>query len=93
MGKIYAGTVGVTLHVETTIDLTGASAVSLLVRKPSGKEVEWVGSPAGTTITYTTQANDLDEAGLYTLQAKATYPDGSLFLGETVRFTVFEKFE
>lgn len=93
MGKLYASTVGVTLQVETTIDLTGASKVSLLVKKPSGAEAEWVGTPVGTTVQYVTQPNDLDEAGLYSIQVKAEFPDGSVFFGETVRLTVFEKYE
>ena len=93
MLKIYKGMVGLLLEVETGIDLSDATGVKLKVKKPSGTTVEWEGTPVDTKITYVTQAGDLDESGLYLIQAYVEKPTGGKFLGETARLHVFEEFE
>ena len=92
MSKVYINTEGILIKVETGIDLSGATKVSLKVRKPSGTEVEWIGTADGTKITYITQTGDLDEAGLYKIQAYIE--KGSLkILGDTDGIYVYNEFE
>lgn len=92
MVKVYKGTVGVLIEVETGVDLTDATEVKLKVKKPSGTTVEWNGVASGTKIQYTTQTGDLDESGLYYIQAYVVKPTG-IYLGETARLHVYEEFE
>ena len=92
MTKAYKGTVGLLIEVETGVDLSDATEVKLKVKKPSGTTVEWAGVVSGTKIQYTTQAGDLDESGLYLIQAYVVKPTGT-YLGETARMHVFDEFE
>lgn len=91
--KIYTGTVGIKLIVETGQDLSTASQVSLLVKKPDKSQVEWVGVANGTTIEYVVKSGDLDQAGIYRIQAKVTFANGSVWYGHTDVLVIYELFE
>jgi len=56
------------------VDLTGASELTILLRKPSGtvvaKTASVVGEPANGVIHCYTATEDLDEAGLYEIQTR-----------------------
>ena len=96
--KHYVGTVGLIINVDTGIDLTAATATKLLVRKPSGEEVEWAAvvttDPFGdsTRLRYITAVGDLDEEGFYKVQANATIGDWT-GKGKTTSFKVYAKFK
>jgi len=91
--KIYVGSYGVKLIVETQADLTNVTQASLVVKKPDGTEVEWVGTINGTKIEYITKQGDLDIAGKYRIQAKAVFSDGSVVYGQTDILPIYELFE
>lgn len=94
MGKVYTGTVGLLIEVETgKDDLDNATTVKILVQKPDGSTDEWDATVSGTTLQHVTEAGDLNVPGLYKLQSYAEYPDGSTFYGETAKLPVFEHFE
>ena len=94
MGKVYTGTVGLLIELETgKDDLANATATKILVEKPDGSTAEWPATVTGTTLQYTTQPGDLDVIGLYKLQSYAEFPDGSKYYGETAKLPVFEHFE
>jgi len=94
MGKVYTGTVGLLIELETEKDdLGNATVTKILVQKPDGSAVSWDATVSGTTLQYTTQPGDLDTPGLYRVQAYAEYPDGSKYYGETAKLPVFEHFE
>lgn len=79
--KIYAGTVGLTLNLDTGIDLTDATKVAIRVLTPDGRRKEWLGSVsalANTVIVYTTQVGDIAKPGTYKIQA---YIEMSTFRG------------
>lgn len=59
--------------LDTTQDLSSATSVAIEYEKPSGAEGTWTGSVSGTTIVYTVQVGDIDEVGLWRLQAKAVF--------------------
>ena len=91
--KIYAGSYGIKLTAETKSDLSTAVQVSLIVKKPDGSEVEWVGVINGSTIEYVLQQGDIDIAGKYLIQTKAVFNDGSVIYGQTDILPIYEKFE
>jgi len=93
MGKLYIGQTGVKIILETGQDLSSASQVSILVKKPDTTEEEWSGTINGTTIEYTTQTGDFNKAGIYRLQAKVVFANGSIWYGETAKLVIYEKFE
>ena len=89
--KIYQGSTGVKIIVETGQDLSDADYVGIRVKKPSEVEVEWSGTAVGTTIEYVTQEGDLDEAGAYKIQA-VVKRGNSVVYGETAILYVYPKF-
>ena len=98
MAKVYKHDVGTVFLVNTTVDLTLATTHNLIVYKPDGTTATWTGTDTATTkITYTTtttgsggsQTWDLDQAGVWSLQAYVVLPSGTWY-GETVQFTVFD---
>ena len=71
--KVYVGAVGLDIICDAETSLTGASAVSIKYKKPSGTTGTWTGaivsSQSGPTygVGYTTSIGDLDEAGVWKL--------------------------
>lgn len=93
MDKIYVQSLGITIVVETDIDLTNATVVSFLVRKPNGGDVIWSADKYETTkLSYLLQAGDLSEKGIYKIQAKAVFADKVLY-GATLPFRVYDFWE
>ncbi len=73
-------------------DITDATEVLIVAQKPDETEVEWTGEVSGTTVVrYTTVADDLDQEGVWLLQAKVTTLDG-VWLGNTVSLPVYPAF-
>lgn len=93
MSKLYVDDVGTVILVNCGSAVTGATGISMKVKKPDGTEVSWTATVYGTDyITYTTIAGDLDQSGEYTLQASLTV-GGWTGLGESASFTVYEEYE
>ncbi len=87
--KNYVGDVGVLLKVDTVSDISGDSTHLLMVRKPSGAIVTWNATVTdGHYLYYTTVSGDLDEAGIYKIQAKIDNP----ILGETFKMQIYEHY-
>ena len=70
-------TIGLTIYIETSKTITGATSITLNVRKPSGIDVEWTGAVVyGTTqLKYLTLSGDLDEDGWYLIYPSLTLGD------------------
>ena len=64
----------ITLSLDTDVDITGYDGV-ILYKKPNDVTGEWEGTISGDTISYDITASDIDVAGVWEVQAKAT--DGS----------------
>lgn len=91
--KIYVGDVGTAIILDTEEDLTDASAVTIEVRKPNGKEVTWTGAKFETTkVKYVIVIDDLDQSGKYHMQTKVITPTGS-WRGGTVPMEVYKKWK
>jgi hypothetical protein len=91
--KVYVGSIGTLIVLDCGQDISGATARSILVRKPDGTEVTWAAVASGTdSIAYTSVADTFDKPGLWRLQAQVTLPSGS-WPGETVLLEVYRKFQ
>ena len=90
--KTYLGDTGTVIELDTGVSLAGASALSIEAAKPDGTTVSWTATATGTSVRYTTQAGDLDVAGKWTLQAKATIGSGT-WRGESVELIVYAHFD
>ena len=80
MAQIYAGDIGVTITIDTGIDLSAALTTNIYVKMPDGSLVIWVATVTkGSTglnsaLIYVTKKGDLAEAGTYDLQPYITSP-------------------
>lgn len=93
MGKLYINTFGISMLVDTNLSLQNTILVGLEVKKPSGNIVTWDASKYGTKqVAYSIETNDLDEVGIYQIQAFAKFKDKTLF-GETFTLRVYDDFE
>lgn len=68
----------ITLALDTDVDLTGYTGV-ILYKKPNDATGEWAGDITTDTVNYDITVNDIDVAGVWYVQAKAT-------LGDDVKF-------
>lgn len=80
--RCYVADVGTVITLETGTNLTtlGATSVVIKVQKPSSATSDWAASIVSATptqITHTTVTGDLDEAGMYYLQAYIVSPTGT----------------
>lgn len=90
--KIFKNTVGQVIILETGEDLTNAEKISIKVKKPDNRVVEWEGEVYQTTkIKYTTILDDLNLSGKYKLQSYVEFPEWR-GTGETVEIKVAEEF-
>lgn len=90
--KIYVGDIGTVIDLDTEVNISAATSAKIVVLKPDETEVEWTGAVNGTTVVrYTTVLDDLDQEGVWRLQAKVTTPAGT-WLGNTVTVTVYPEF-
>jgi uncharacterized phiE125 gp8 family phage protein len=76
MAKHYVGEIGTDIILDCGQDISDATVSDIYYTKPSGKTGHWTGSVYLTNyVKYTTTAaGDLDEAGVWQLQAKLTSP-------------------
>lgn len=56
--------------LDTGISLTGASSTRILYTKPSGLKGYWTATPSGTTLIYQLVDGDINEAGIWSVQAE-----------------------
>ena len=88
MSKVFVGDVGTVIILDTKVNITTATVRKILAEKPSGQSVEWTASLEGTTaIKYTIQAGDLDQEGIWMIQAYVEMP-GWQGRGDSVRLEV-----
>lgn len=70
-GTIQLGDVGTAIRISLagSMDLSTAVAQTIRYRKPSGDTGEWTATVVGDTVEYITVAGDIDEAGVWYIQA------------------------
>lgn len=90
--KAYLNDEGTALILDVGTDITGATDVSIAVKKQSGAEESWGGEIyQNTKIKYVVEFGDFSEAGKYLLNAKVTTASGT-WTGETTSFIVYRDF-
>ena len=91
--KYYVGDVGTRIEVDTLIDITDATLLQLIVKKPGGTIVTWPGTiSGGTAIAYVVGAGDFSAKGMYQVQAYVENVAGH-WLGDVAEFNVSAAFE
>lgn len=98
MEKAYLNDIGTIIELDTVSDLTDATDIEILIKKPSGTimtKTAYV--PVGLTladgkIAYETVDGDFDEVGKYKAQAHIVGASTD-HLGNTVEFEVKGAFE
>ena len=87
-GKHYIGEIVTDIIIDCGSVVTGATGITLKVKKPDDTEVEWDADIEGTNyLKHTTESGDFDQAGTYFLQASLTL-SGWIGLGETALFVI-----
>jgi hypothetical protein len=92
ISKFFVGDIGTEIIVDTTVDLSAATVLSLKVIKPGTAEITWPGTLYETTkIRYVIQSGDFNVAGGYLLQAYVEMPGWS-GRGNVATFEVWDLF-
>lgn len=95
--EIHEGDIGTIFTINLTdcdvaVDLTGHTSLQIIFAKPDGTSVTKTASDSGTPtdgiITYTTISGDLDQDGVWRIQAKVTIPAGT-FSSDIEKFRVY----
>lgn len=95
--KVYVGTIGTILDIDTLIasgTLSTASAVAIKVKKPDNSVDTWPATQVNETslLRHIFVGGDLSVKGKYKIQAAVTL-NGHEILGETVILPVYEAFD
>jgi len=91
--KTYIGDFGTVILLDCGSDISTATLAGVWVRKPNGKYTLWRGVVYETQyVKYIIKEGDLDQTGVYNIQAKIEMPSWS-GLGETSSFTVYNMFQ
>ena len=91
--KTYVGDTGTVITAYCgAVDISAATARSIAVQKPDGTSTSWAAVASGTdSIAYTTDANSLDQAGTWRLQAVISLGGGT-WRGKTATLEVYAAF-
>jgi len=89
---IYKNQVGAVITLATGQDLTGATKTEFHVVKPDGTTATWTATESGIagSLTYTTDADDLDQSGLYLIVAYVEWGETSKAPGDPYILEVME---
>ncbi|UJX41683.1 hypothetical protein K9F62_02995 [Desulfovibrio sp. JY] len=76
--KLFVGDIGTVIVLDVGQDITGAT-VAMRVKKPDGSIVTWdaVVTDDATGISHTIAAGELNESGIYRVQAVVALADAS----------------
>lgn len=91
MGKLYTGSVGTLIRLETGINLTGATKTTIQAIAPTGgAATELTASVDGTKLVHTKTATTLASAGTWTLQSYVEFDSGATkHYGDSVKLDVY----
>ena len=77
------------LSVNVGQDLSSATDTKILYTKPNGVPGEWVATVSGTSLTYSTANDDIDQDGVWKVQPFYKIAGANKY-GKIVKFTVDE---
>ena len=88
--KVYRDTVGLEILLHVGMDISECNEARIYYYTPSGKYGSWASERSGDTmVRYMTEENDLNEVGVWGIQAKIIFNDRILY-SDVVTFTVYE---
>lgn len=89
---IFKGEVGTEIRIDVGIDISDATLLQIVCRKPSGNQVTWNATQYEDTteIIYTVGEGDLDEVGDYELRPYVEFGSTSKQFGEIVTLEVID---
>lgn len=88
--KVYVGDTGTAIIVDSGVDISAATAMSIEVRKPDGVIVSLPANASGlTALRFDTLPDTLDVPGAWRVQPKVTLPSGT-WRGETAVMQVYD---
>ncbi len=93
-GKVYEGSIGTEIILDTGENLTGATSLKILYKKPDGTTGEWTATQVDVNkVRYITIAEDfaIGNAGEWELMADVVLPSWS-GPGETFQFILHARF-
>lgn len=75
MADIYKGDLGIKLILDVGVDISSATRMSILYRKPYGGTGTWAAvMETGTSVSYTSLTDEFNEVGIWKVQARVTTP-------------------
>lgn len=81
-------------YTGTVVDVSGANGLNIIFKSPSAvvasKSASFNTDGVDGKIKYLILNSDLDEAGDWEVQGKATWATGSMFYGDIKKFTVYD---
>lgn len=88
----FVDDVGVLISIDFfgAVDLSEATAITIRYRKPDGTEGTWTGTAETSFAQYTTVEGDIDQAGVWFLQAFAEFATGVVVSSNVESRTVGE---
>ena len=82
-----------TIKLDTVFDISAATSLKILYKKPDETTGEWIGYLSGTTlVAYDVLDGDLDQAGTWQLQSYVVV-GGDKGYGEVVYWTIDENLD
>jgi hypothetical protein len=89
MAYTFKGQTLLQIQLDTGLDLSTATELKILYKKPDGTVGEWVGVDSSTNIVYDFEDGDIDLEGTWRLQSYALI-GGRVAYGDYVYLTVKE---
>lgn len=75
MPNLFVGDVGIDIRLDCGIDISTATVRKIVARSPKGVKKTWSATLRGTTeLSYITQDGDINESGVWKLQAYVEMP-------------------
>jgi len=89
MATIYVGDIGTKILLNAGSDISDATTLQIICKKPSGTNYTWTAILEGTNYAYyNTVSGDIDAAGTYQVQLYAVLASGWSGYGGIGSFTV-----
>lgn len=94
--KVFVDDVGTDIILRTGEDLTDITVITFIIDKPDGTQIERTGYVYGEIadgkIHYVTQATDIDQLGVYEVQAECDFINPSRhFSTEIIQLQAYRK--
>ena len=75
MTQLFVGDTGTQIILDCVVDISTATLMNIVAKKPNGVTVTWTATLNGTTaVQYITQATDIDTPGMWRMQAYVEMP-------------------